>query len=254
VQDHLVAVTDAEGNTTAYAYSDRDLLTQEVSPVSGTTTHALNEHGELISTTDARAITVTRTVDEADRVTFVDYPGTDLDVTYAYGTNAAIFDLGRLVDITRNGTTVAYAYDRFGRVIQDGDLTYGYDRNGNRTSIGYPGGVAAGYTFDFADRESTLAVTSPAGAHPVVTASSYLPSGPLASLTLGNGTPRRGASPPATSPRRSRWTPPATGATPSPPMRSATSPRSPRPSSARPMSPWRTAPLPAPRFICRAPR
>ena len=187
VQDHLVAVTDAEGNTTTYAYSDRDLLTGETSPVSGTTTHAYNEHGELVSTSDARAITMTRTVDEADRVTFVDYPEADLDVTYTYGTDPAAFELGRLVGITRNGSTVAYAYDRFGRLTQDGDLTYGYDRNGNRTGVGYPGGVAASYTFDFADRESTLAVTGPAGSQPVVNSSAYLPSGPLASLALGNG-------------------------------------------------------------------
>lgn len=187
VQDHLISVTDAEGNNTTYTYSDRDLLTEEVSPVAGPTIHAYNDHGELESTTDARAITTSRTVDEADRVRFVDYPGTDLDVTYTYGTSPALFELGRLVGITRNGSTVAHAYDRFGRLTQDGDLTYGYDRNGNRTGVGYPGGVAASYTFDFADRESTLTVTSPAGTQPVVTGSSYLPSGPLDSLALGNG-------------------------------------------------------------------
>lgn len=188
VQDHFSTVTDAEGNTTTYVYGDRDLLTQEVSPVSGTTTHAYNDHGELTSTTDARAITTTRTIDEADRVTFVDFPDTHLDITYAYGTNPALFEVGRLVGIERDGSTVAHAYDRFGRVTQDGALTYGYDKNGNRDSIGYPGGVEAVYTFDFADRESTLEVTSAAGTQPVVTASKYLPSGPLASLALGNGT------------------------------------------------------------------
>ena len=36
VQDHLTAVVDAEGNRTEYVYSDRDLLTAEISPVSGT--------------------------------------------------------------------------------------------------------------------------------------------------------------------------------------------------------------------------
>ena len=52
-QDHLTSVTDAEGNTTSYAVSDRDLVTSEVSPVSGTTTHRYNDHGELIETTAA---------------------------------------------------------------------------------------------------------------------------------------------------------------------------------------------------------
>ena len=33
VQDHLTQVTDAEGNATTYEYSDRDLLTEQISPV-----------------------------------------------------------------------------------------------------------------------------------------------------------------------------------------------------------------------------
>ena len=74
VQDHLTSVTDAEGNTTSYAYSDRDLLTQEDSPVSGVTSFTYNEHGGLASETDARGVTVARTTDELDRVVFVDYP------------------------------------------------------------------------------------------------------------------------------------------------------------------------------------
>jgi hypothetical protein len=32
-------------------------------------------------------------------------------------------------------------------------LTYTFDANGNRASIGYPGGATASYTFDFGDRE-----------------------------------------------------------------------------------------------------
>ncbi len=54
--------------------------------------------------------------------------------------------------------------------------------------------MSAAYGFDFADRETSLSVTivtTPAGGmtdHPVVTAAAYLPSGPLSSLALGNGT------------------------------------------------------------------
>ena len=81
-----------------------------------------------------------------------------------------------------------YAYDRYGRPTQDGELTYGYDVNGNRTTIGYPGGVTATYGYDFADRPSSLAVTNPPNpAQTVVSAVSYKPFGPLKGLTLGNG-------------------------------------------------------------------
>ncbi len=196
VQDHLTGVTDAEGNPTTYVDSDRDLLTQEDSLVSGTTTHRYNEHGEEDRSTDARGIVVARTIDELDRVTNVDYPDDTLDTTYLYDTApgscaAPGSPVGRLASITRNGETLDFCHDHFGRMVKDGELGYTWDANGNRTGIAYPSGVSAAYGFDFADRETSLSVTSPAGGVTptgVVTAAAYLPSGPLSSLALGNAT------------------------------------------------------------------
>jgi RHS repeat-associated protein len=186
IQDHLTSVTDAEGNVTAYVYSDRDLLTRQVSPVSGTTTYGYGDDGELISEIDARGISVAREVDALGRVTGVDYPGAALDILYSYDTGA--FGKGRLAAINRGGEPVTYAYDRFGRLTRDGALAFAWDANGNRTRITYPGGVSAVYTHDFADREATLTYEIPGSPPaPLVAASSYEPSGPLASLTLGNG-------------------------------------------------------------------
>ncbi len=186
VQDHLTSVTDAEGNTTAYVYGDRDLMTRQESPVSGVTTYAYNEHGELVSEIDARGVAVTRTLDVLDRVTAMSYPDPSLTVAYTYDTGP--FGKGRLTGIARHGETITHAYDRFGRLIQDGALTYGYDRNGNRTEIGHPEGITATYTHDFADREKTLSLQ--VGANPpfqLVNTAGYEPFGPLSSLLLGNG-------------------------------------------------------------------
>ncbi|MGB6368143.1 MAG: hypothetical protein WBG93_15065, partial [Thermoanaerobaculia bacterium] len=191
VQDHLTSLTDAEGNTTTYVYSDRGLMTFQDSPVSGDTTFAYNEHGELISQTDGRGITVNRGTDALDRVTTVTYPTqSELDTTYTYDDPGAPFSVGRLTKIERGASAVSYAYDRFGRLTQDGDLGYGYDDNGNRSEITYPGGVVATYSHDFADRPETLTVDDGVNPPPhrnVVTAATYLPSGPLSDLTLGNG-------------------------------------------------------------------
>jgi YD repeat-containing protein len=192
VQDHLASVTDAEGNVTTYTTSDRDLLTQQVSPVSGTTNYAYNEHGQLVTTTDARSIVTTCTVDAADRVTQETFgpagsPDPALTTTYAYGSTAEQFDIGRLIDITRNSQTIPYTYDRFGRVLQDGGLIYEYDPNGNRTEITYPGGVSARYAYDFADRQATLDYDSGAGSQPLVTSASYKALGPLTNLAFANG-------------------------------------------------------------------
>ncbi|MCH9651866.1 MAG: hypothetical protein K0U98_26795 [Deltaproteobacteria bacterium] len=188
VQDHLTQVIDAENTPTVYQYSDRDLLTQETSIVSGSTDHKYNEHGELIETKDARQIVTTRRLDELDRVTEVSYPTTNLNTTYTYDDPAVIFAKGRLTQISRHGFDIDYTYDRFGRLTQDGDLMFGYDDNGNRANIGYPGGVMANYTHDFADRELTLEVErSGQPIQPIASGASYEPSGPLASLTFGNG-------------------------------------------------------------------
>ena len=228
VQDHLTQVTDAEGNVSSYTYSDRDLLTEEISPVgdqqakinfiegkgspaprdrplatataavtlTATTTYAYDPHGELSQTTDPRGVVVTRTVDALDRVTRVDYPGTALDVDTVYDTQPTAcggtsFPVGRLGSITRDGQAVETCYDRFGRVTRDGELTYDHDDNGNRSTIGYPGNVQASISYDFADRPESLTVTTPGGTEPVVTAASYLPGGPLSELALGSGPGQR---------------------------------------------------------------
>jgi RHS repeat-associated protein len=195
VQGHLTNVSDAEGGLTTYLYSDRDLMTRQVSEVSGTTESRYDEHGELAQETDARGITLVRTVDPLDRVTAMDYPGTALDVSYTYDDPAVPFSKGRLTAITKGGETVAYRYDRFGRVLQDGGLEFAYDKNGNRASVRFPrkaagftAAITAHSTFDFADREAALSYqegTAPVLV-PLVTDSTYEPFGPLASLTLGN--------------------------------------------------------------------
>src|SRR5215213_1390108 len=186
VQDHLASVTDAEGNATTYTHSDRDLLTQQVSPVSGTSVYTYNEHGELATETDARNIVTARTTDALDRVTAVSYPDSKLNTTYTYDTGA--FGKGRLTGLTRLGETLASTYDRFGRVLQDGTLAYTWDKNGNRTTIAYPESITATYGHDFADREATLIVQ--VGANPplqLVNGATYETFGPLKTLTLGNG-------------------------------------------------------------------
>jgi len=186
IQDHLSQVTDAEGNVTTYTTSDRDLQTRQVSPVSGTTNYGYNEHGQLTSQVDARTITTTRSPDALDRVTLVHTSdGLTSDVVYTYDAPCA-FGKGRLCSIN-NGTAVPYAYDRFGRMIQDGSLGYLYDANSNRSQITYPGNVITTYGYDFADRQNSLSYNAGAGSLPVVTSAKYLSSGPLTQLVLANG-------------------------------------------------------------------
>lgn len=194
VQDHLTSVVDAVGGTTAYVYSDRDLMTQQTSEVSGTTNYTYSSRGSLATETDARGVTVSRNYDALNRpatvgaLPAIDYPSANLDVNYIWGTNAGAFEKGRLKTISTSATSVTYGYDRFGRMTQDGALAVAFDKNDNATQITYPGGVIAGYTFDFADRQATLSVTK--GGYPpevVAANATYRPFGPLKSFDFGGG-------------------------------------------------------------------
>ena len=194
VQDHLVSVTDAEGNVTTYEFSDRDLLTVEDSPVSGLRTNTYDLHGNLVTemlsdnpTTPTVTITSTRTYDDQDRLTSIDYGDPESNVTYAYDDDL-VNGIGRVTSITRAATRVDYEYDSLGRLTRDGHLSYDYDQNGNREQVTYPGGTVVDLTFDESDRPETLAVTVPGGSlQSVVASAAYLPSGPLTGLVLANG-------------------------------------------------------------------
>jgi len=206
LEDHLAVVTDSERNQTTYVTSDRDLLTSQTSPVTGLTAYAYNAHGALVQQTDARGVVTTRQLDAADRPTQVTYSGDPtLTTTYAYDTTTAsgTSPIGRLSSITKGSGTsasvVAYTYDLFGRTLQDGNLGYTYDPNGNRTSIAYPGNVTACYAYDVADRQVALSYSTATGANvcqrattPIVTSTPaaptvYASAGPLQQLHLANG-------------------------------------------------------------------
>jgi RHS repeat-associated protein len=188
VQDHLVEVVDGNGTVTSYEYSDRDLMTGQTSEVSGSATYAYNEHGEKIGETDGRGIATVRNVDAANRVTWLNLPGTTLDTTYSYGSNPLLFDVGRLTGITRNGSTVSYGYNPFGELLADGDLTYSRDKHGNPLTINYPGSLQAIYTYDKMDRPIRLQSKEGAAAAVDVVMSTPVPTykayGPLATLRL----------------------------------------------------------------------
>lgn len=192
VQDHLKTVADAEGNVTTYTVSDRDVLTRQESPISGRTNYTHDGHGNMVSESDGVTAPPFRSwrlyFDAVDRVTSIDFPAPydALDTTLVYDGGA--FAKGRLASLSRTDSTIAYAYDRFGRVTADGTLQYAYDKNGNRTRVTYLSGVVATYTYDLADRDATLSIQVGGGApQPIVASAGYRAFGPLATLTLGNG-------------------------------------------------------------------
>ena len=166
VQDHLKKVTDAEGNETTYVYSDRDLITEEQSGVSGTTAYSYDEHGNLLRKIDARGMQIDNAFDPLDRLGEVRTCTTAVPVVPCAGAaliaheydDPAVEAIGRLRRTTRGANVIEHTYDEYGRQLQDGALTYGYDKNSNRATLDYPAGVIATYTYDSADRPLSLVV------------------------------------------------------------------------------------------------
>jgi len=196
--DNLQQVTDPNGNVTIYAYDDFKRLQSQVSPVSGTTSYSYDKAGNLTGTVDANSATTAKLYDAANRVTSATSGRlglTNETVTYTCDDpTAGKHGKGRIATMTDPTGSVAFAYDRRGlvtnenRVINGTSYTqsYGYDANGNRTSITYPSTRVVNYAYDYADRP----LTATSGATSYVSGATYYALGPENTLNLGNGTTR----------------------------------------------------------------
>ena len=199
VHGNLTSVTDPNGNVTSYAYDDFGRMLRQTSPVTGVTNYTYDEAGNLISTTDANTATTTRSYDALGRVlTAISSRDSDTQqVTWTYDdATAGNYGIGRLASATSDDSSSSTHYDRRGLLREEmlsieGEpfvQSYGYDADGNRTALVYPSGRIANYTFDFAGRPVAVAGSMSGSTTPYVTSASYLPFGPLTSLTFGNGT------------------------------------------------------------------
>jgi len=199
VHGNMTLVTDPNGNVTAYVHDDFGQMVSQQSPVTGTTTYAYDSAGNLTQTTDANGATTTRTHDASNRIlTSVSArSGTTETVSWRYdGTGTDTYGIGRVATMDDPSGITSYAYDRRGLVRQENRTIrgstyvqgYGYDADGNRTSIGYPSGRVVTYAHDYAGRPTAAAGTHSGQTTSYVTAAMYLPFGPMKSLSLGNGT------------------------------------------------------------------
>jgi RHS repeat-associated protein len=197
VAGNVASTTDPNGNTTTFSYDDFGRMQRQQSPVSGTTTYTYDVAGNNLTTTDANGAVTSRVYDALSRVTSstATRDNTSETVTWTYDDQTAgNFGFGRMTAMSDPAGTTAYQYERRGLLRSEVKAingatyttTYTYDANGNRNAVTYPSGLTAQYTFDFADRPYSLI----AGSATIVSAASYLPFGPLATMSLGNGTTR----------------------------------------------------------------
>jgi RHS repeat-associated protein len=196
--DNLTSVIDPNGNLTTYLYDDFKRLQKQISPVSGTTTYSYDEAGNLLTSTDANGAMATRAYDVANRLTSASSARsgqtTEL-VAFTYDdVTAGKHGKGRVATMTDPTGSTSFAYDRRGLVKAESRMingtafaqSYGYDANGNRTSLTYPSTRVVSYTYDYADRS----YSATGGSTNYVNAATYFAFGPENTLSLGNSTTR----------------------------------------------------------------
>ena len=204
--DRTAVVVDPQGvNTqTSYKYDGFNDLTQLTSPDTGITKAAYDPAGNVLSRTDARGITANYITDALNRVTQITYPNTALNVSYTYDATQAtcnqttqIYSVGRLTMIQDGSGTTRFCYDRFGRMAHKQQIingttfftSYVYDLANHLTQETTPSGTIIKYTRDGAGRVTavTYRLSGQNTDTPLVTAVTYYPFGPVASITYANG-------------------------------------------------------------------
>ncbi len=200
-QDNLTRVQDPRGVITQYQYDGLGNLTKQISPDTGTSTFEHDAAGNVTKKTDARGVVTTYTYDALNRVTAKRYPtNPELDVTYAYDMTAeGNKGIGRMTALMDSSGLIGFMYDERGNktsqsrtvkvynVDRNENLTYSYDGAGRISGIGYPGFVV---TYPRNAAGQVTAVNVKVGAQALTSVASnitYMPFGPLKTLTWGNG-------------------------------------------------------------------
>ncbi|MGW5722059.1 RHS repeat-associated core domain-containing protein [Amycolatopsis sp. NPDC003865] len=156
--DGTVADTiDGLNAKTTYGYDGQGRKNSRTDADNGTTGTHLDPAGRALSTTDPAGRVVTIGYDAAGQPKTVSYSdGVTPGVTYGYD------PAGHRVSMTDGTGTSAWTYDTFGEITSQKQgsgavVGYGYDDNGNLTSITYPGQTTPVVrTFDDAERLKTV--------------------------------------------------------------------------------------------------
>jgi len=194
--NNLTSVTTPNNAQTTYVYDDLGNLLEENSADRGTITYTYDEAGNRLTATDARGITATYTYDALNRVTSIDYPGTEEDVTYVYDSTATCLNgIGKLCQITDQSGTTDYSYDVFGRTVLQEKLElgvtyttrYSFNILDQMTSMTLPSGRVIDYGYDAKGRLTHVDATLNGTAHTIVHNILYRADDLLSSREFGNG-------------------------------------------------------------------
>jgi phage tail-like protein len=184
--------TDANSNSTFYAYDSLDRCILITNPDATTRSLIWSPRSNLVGEHDPNSTVVSNSFDLLDRCTRRDIaPGSGVATTTTFEVYA--YDgLSRLVLASNSSSTCSFAFNSLGQCLrssQDGlPTSYTYDGVGNELSMTYPSGRVVSYTYDALDQVTSLATPLSLGTPPL-TLSSYSYDGParLARVARANG-------------------------------------------------------------------
>jgi RHS repeat-associated protein len=198
------SVKDANGNLASYGYDDLDRLQRWTFPsktnigavdLADYEEYGYDQNGNRTSLRKRDGSSISYVFDNLNRMWIKTVPeraGTPASATrnVHYG-----YDLRGLQTYARfdapSGEGVSSEFDGFGRqtasIINQGGqsrrLEYGFDRNGNRTTVKHPDGIIFSYDYDQQNRATSVQAQGGAS----VAAFTYNPEGSLGNVAFGGG-------------------------------------------------------------------
>lgn len=200
--DQVRSITDPDGLATTFSLDGLSNPAGRTSPDTGTQASTFDAAGNVLTQTDAKGTIAAQTFDALGRRTSVSYVDSKLNAAFYFDEAKTVtgcansFPVGRLTRVVEAAVTMVYCYDQQGRVTEQrqtqGTVTdttgYVYTKAGRLAAIASPGGLVTEYARDMAGQINNVTVTPSQGAASVVVrAANYLPFGPVAGYTLGNG-------------------------------------------------------------------
>lgn len=203
-RDNLKVVTDPKGLNTSYAYNDFSDLVQLTSPDTGTSSFSYDAAGNRLSQLDARGKSTGYGYDMLNRLTSQAVPTAAQNVYFDYDlapTDCAAvetFGAGRLARVRDESGSTRYCYDRRGNLVRKVQTVVGgstltvaptYNSSDRLIAMTYPSGAIVTLLRDANGQVRRVDAVPKAGGAQVLLVDnvSYLPFGPLTSLTFGNG-------------------------------------------------------------------
>jgi YD repeat-containing protein len=161
---HPLSVSDSEGRSTGFLYDDLGNRLQQDSPDSGITTYAYSEAGQVLSRTDAKGQTTVFSYDAGGRLTSIDRPGLDDDVSFVF--DSCEKGAGRICAVTTGwGHIIEYAWNALGELkgvtTNEGQVGYTFGPAGVLRTLTYPSGRVVEFDNDGGGLPSRIRLRSP---------------------------------------------------------------------------------------------